>query len=392
MRGTSRRPPPNSTSRRSASPSRPGSSNHPSRRANATFVTCWPSRRSSAGPTSWRTWSKCWSGRPARHGASSWWRPSRAPARPACSTSWRSHATQRDVLVLRGQGVDQAAPRPFQMLEGIADRHRRQRPRRGTGRRGWPPRSPRRSGGCGGGRAPGPGGRGRPGRPQRPRSRAVRRGEEHRGTPPAARRPRRGTPCRPRSSWTTAVGRRHDAQAARPLAGPPGGDADGRLVVVAAFRSEEVTAGHPLRSVDPHVGRRPAPLHRRRRRGALRVDGRTAAGRRRGPRWCGSPTAAPSWPQRCSAAWSRRVPCAPAARAGRSTPGPWRDVQTSRRAALILQRRFELLAPDTIELALHRGRAGQGVRPELGGRACRATTLAASARRSTARDGGGSCG
>ena len=31
------------------------------------------------------------------------------------------HATQRDVLVLRGQGVDQAAPRPFQMLEGIAD-------------------------------------------------------------------------------------------------------------------------------------------------------------------------------------------------------------------------------------------------------------------------------
>ena len=31
------------------------------------------------------------------------------------------HAAQHDTLVLRGQGVDQAAPRPFQMLEGIVD-------------------------------------------------------------------------------------------------------------------------------------------------------------------------------------------------------------------------------------------------------------------------------
>ncbi len=31
------------------------------------------------------------------------------------------HAAQRDVVVLRGQGVDQGAPRPFQMLEGLAD-------------------------------------------------------------------------------------------------------------------------------------------------------------------------------------------------------------------------------------------------------------------------------
>ena len=118
------------------------------------------------------------------------------------------------------------------------------------------------------------------------------------------------------------------------------------LVIVASFRSEEVPAGHLFRSIDPtalvscvrsstptsrlSASRWPDPCHSR-------------------PSlpWCSSPTGAPSWLPPSSAAWSRPAPCAQP-RGWQIDAGPMGDVQTSRHAALVLSRRFQLFAPDAL--------------------------------------------
>jgi two-component system sensor kinase len=257
------------------------------------------------------------------------------------------YATQRDVLVLRGQGVDQAAPRPFQMLEGIAE---------GIVASALDAEL-----------APGGGVRGLLGDradaavAALPALAAVLGPVDLSGLGPEQYGEARSIDALLRllevlgeasrdvlillddCQWADAMTLKlldqwQDRQA---------GDAADRLIVVAAFRSEEVMAGHPLRSVDPTsvVTLRPFSA----------VDVEALCESMAGPLPDEAVTSvvrlADGSPFMASAVLRGMVETG-ALRAGREgweiDPGPMADVQTSRRAALILQRRFELLSPDTI--------------------------------------------
>ena len=111
------------------------------------------------------------------------------------------------------------------------------------------------------------------------------------------------------------VGRRADPQAAghwQAAAPDRRRRATARLLVVAAFRSEEVPAGHPLRAIERAAPGGPA---------AAAAAGRAAGWPSRWPGRCPTeavavrrpprPTAARSWPRRCCGAWS--------------SPGRWCD-------------------------------------------------------------------
>ena len=130
----------------------------------------------------------------------------------------------------------------------------------------------------------------------------------------------------------------------------PGTAADAvHVLVVAAFRSEEVAAGHPLRAVEPLASVRLAPF------GAGDVAALCAS--MAGP-----------LPDEAVATVVRLVDGSPfmASAVLRGMvetgalhdtpdgwavdPGPMGDVQTSRRAAVFLARRFELLDPDAAHL------------------------------------------
>ena len=211
------------------------------------------------------------------------------------------HATQRNVLVLRGQGVNQGAPRPFQMLEGIAE---------GIVGSDLDARLAAEGGLRAqlGDRADaavaalpalaavvGPVDLSGLGPEEYGETRSI--GALLRLLEVLGQAPRDVLILLDDCQWADAMtlkllDRWQDRQA---------GDTDGRLVVVAAFRSEEVTAGHPLRSVVPTSGVDLRPFT------AADVEAlcESMAGPlprgSRGPRWCGWPTAAPSWPRPCSA-------------------------------------------------------------------------------------------
>ncbi len=257
------------------------------------------------------------------------------------------HATQRDVLVLRGQGVDQAAPRPFQMLEGIAQ--------------GIVNSNLDAELAAGGGLRGHLGDRADAGVAALPALAALVGPVDLRGLGPEQYGETRSIDAllrllevlgeAPRDvlillddcQWADAMtlkllDRWQNRQA---------GDAEGRLVVVAAFRSEEVTGGHPLRSVDPTSVVKLRPFT------AADVEAlcESMAGPLPAEAVASVVRLADGSPFMASAVLRGMVETG-ALRAGRGgweiDPGPMADVQTSRRAALILQRRFELLAPDTI--------------------------------------------
>ena len=238
-----------------------------------------------------------------------WSRPSRAAARPASSTSWPSRR-RRGHLGAAGPG---RRPRPpsgpsrsstawsaawsTATTPAAPDRAARatRRPRAGRPPACWrrcalPDLAARRH---------------RPRRRRRPRG--LRRD-------PQPRRPRRSsstrsaTPARPALSCsTTASGPTASPSGSWPLAatfGARGRAARARCVVVAAFRSEEVAAGHPLRAHRDGESLHLAPFGPTTRRPAG-LDGRAAARRGGGDRRSGSPTAARSWRRPSCGAWSR---------------------------------------------------------------------------------------
>ena len=98
----------------------------------------------------------------------------------------------------------------------------------------------------------------------------------------------------------------------------------GRLLVVAAFRSEEAAAAGLLRALQPsaHVTLSPS------RADDVRRLAESMAGRacpRRRSRWSsGSRGGARSWPRRCSGGWSSRGRWSPTRRAGGSSRWRWR--------------------------------------------------------------------
>ncbi len=257
------------------------------------------------------------------------------------------HATQRDVLVLRGQGVDQAAPRPFQMLEGIAQgivaSFLDTELAAGGGLRGH--LGDRADAAVGAlpalAAVVGPADLTSLGPEQYGETRSI--DALLRLLEVLGDAPRDVLIILDDCQWADAMtlkllDRWQDRRT---------GDEEGRLVVVAAFRSEEVTAGHPLRSVDPTsvVALRPFTA----------ADVEALCESMAGPLPPEAVTSvvrlADGSPFMASAVLRGMVETG-ALRAGRDgweiDPGPMADVQTSRRAALILQRRFELLAPDTI--------------------------------------------
>ena len=256
-------------------------------------------------------------------------------------------ATQRDVIVLRGQGVDQAAPLPFQMLEGIAEgivasgldaelaEDGGLRGRLGDRADATTAALPALAGVLG------------------PVDRAGLGPEEYgqtRSTDALLRlfevlgeAPRPVLvlldDCQWADAMTLTLLERWQAREV-PEAGCG-------LVVVASFRSDEVPAGHPLRTVDPscRVVLRPfAPKDVgalcESMAGPLPPEAIDAVVRLAD----GSPFMASAVLRGMVETGALRD-----ARDGWAIDwGPMKDVQTSRRAALILRRRFDLLASDTV--------------------------------------------
>ncbi len=255
------------------------------------------------------------------------------------------HAAQDDSVVLRGQGVDQAAPRPFQMLEGIAD---------GIVAAGLDGVLPGGLRGQLGDRADaaaatlpaltallGP-------------VDAAGLGPEHYGETRSieallelldvlGRAPRPVLVLLDDCQWAdTMTLTLLDRWQAREVP-----EERCNLVVVASFRSEEVPAGHLLRSMDPTTQMTLRPFAH----DDIEALCESMAGPLPAEAIAAVAQLADGSPFMASAVLRGMVETGAlrdAAEGWQVEAGPMADVQTSRHAALVLSRRFDLLAPEAL--------------------------------------------
>ena len=176
-----------------------------------------------------------------------------------------------------GPGCRSGRPPALPDAGGHRGRHRRRRLGRDAPR--GAPGPARRPGGRRGGDPPGAD---RPARPRRhggARAGALRRDAQHRGPAGAPRRPGPGAPAGPRPPRRLPVGRHHDADVARPLAGTrgPRGRVQPRHRRLLPVRGG--AGGPPAPLHGPHRAGVTAPVRARRHRGSVRVDGRARAPR-----------------------------------------------------------------------------------------------------------------
>ena len=122
------------------------------------------------------------------------------------------------------------------------------------------------------------------------------------------------------------------------------------VMLVAAFRSEEVAAGPPPAEAEGLVASGAVAAQGRRGAPAGGVDGGPAAAGGTGRGGAARRTAAPSWPPSCVGAWSRRAPSAAGDSGWQVDRRLMPDVQSSRRAAGLLARRLERLPAQVLEL------------------------------------------